>query len=162
MRLANALDWMDFKILALLQRQGRASNVDVANAVGLSPSPCLARTKRLQEIGVITGYGAHLSLAMMGSYILVFVEITIDKHRRPDLARFEQAAETVPEILECYNISGGYDYMLKIVTKDTSHFVAIMDKLLGMDIGIVRFQSYIVLREPFANRSIPIELLFEY
>ncbi len=161
MRAGTALDWMDFKILAKLQREGRASNVEVADAVGLSPSPCLARIKRLQKIGIITGYGANLSLAMLGKYITIFVEITIDRHHRRHLQRFEDVAEQMAEVLECYNVSGGYDYLVKIIARDTDHFQTVMEGLLGSDGGIKRFKSYIVLRQPFRKTEYPLRLLFE-
>lgn len=161
MRAATSLDGMDFKILAYLQQEGRATNVEVAEAVGLSPSPCLSRTKRLQALGVIAGYGVHLSLASLGETILIFVEVTINKHRREDLRRFEAVAGSIREVMECYNVSGGFDYLLKIVTRDTRHFQSVMEALLNAEIGIERFQSYIVLREPFIKQEYPLDLLFE-
>jgi DNA-binding Lrp family transcriptional regulator len=160
MRAGLELDRMDFKILAHLQRMGRCSNVELANQVGLSASPCLARVKRLQDIGVIEGFGAHLALAELGDFLIVFTEVTISNHRRKDLRRFEEAAEKVPEIMECYNVSGGYDFLLKIVTRSISHFQSIMDSLLGADLGVEKFSSYIVLRVPFAKHEIPLDRLF--
>ena len=81
---AISLDQFDLKILAHLQREGRCSNVELADAVGLSQSPCLVRTKRLQEVGVIRGYGADIALEKLGRNVIVFSEVTISSHRRPD------------------------------------------------------------------------------
>ena len=160
MRSSIKLDRIDFKILAHLQRMGRCSNVELADTVGLSPSPCLSRVKRLMKAGVIEGYGAHLGIAKLGDFVIVFAEITISNHRRNDLRRFEEAAEKVPEIMDCYNVSGGYDFLLRIVTRSVSHFQQVMDFLLESDLGIEKFSSYIVLRIPFIKHEIPIDRLF--
>src|SRR3982751_5125282 len=103
------LDRFDLKILVRLQHEGRCSNVDLAESVGLSPSPCLLRTKRLQEVGLIRGYGAHIALEKLGDYVVVFSEITISSHRPHDFRKFEEGAAKYEEIVECYNVSGGYD-----------------------------------------------------
>ena len=160
MRTRVELDRMDLKILAHLQRMERCSNVELANSVGLSPSPCLTRVKRLQSIGVIEGFGAHLAMAKIGDFLTVFTEVTISNHRRKNLQRFEEAAETFPEIMECYNVSGGYDFLLKIVAGSVSHFQSVMDSLIEADLGIEKFSSYIVLRVPFVKHEFPLKRLF--
>lgn len=160
MRSGLKLDRMDFKILAHLQRMGRCSNVELADMVGLSPSPCLTRVNRLQKIGVIEGFGVQIGLAKLGEFVIIYTEITICNHRRKDLRRFEDAAEACPEIMECYNVSGGYDFLLKIVTRSVSHFQKIMDSLLEADLGIEKFSSYIVMRVPFVKHQVPLERLF--
>ena len=154
------LDRMDFKILEHLQRTGRCSNVELADMVGLSPSPCHARVKRLEKIGIIEGFGAHLALAKLGDFLIVFIEVTISHHRRKDMRRFEEAAEKFPEIMECYNVSGGYDFLLRIVTRSVSHFQNIMEALLEAELGIEKFSSYIVMRVPFVKHELPIDRLF--
>jgi DNA-binding Lrp family transcriptional regulator len=159
MRSTAPLDWMDLKILTHLQRTARCSNVDLASAVGLSPSPCLVRIKRLQDIGVIRRYNADIALEKLGEHVMVFSEITISNHRRHDFVRFEEAAAGFEEIIECYNLSGGYDYLLKIVTTSVASFQRIMDELLDMDIGIEKFSSRIVLRRPIEKREYPIHLI---
>lgn len=160
MRAGLDLDRMDFKILDHLQRMGRCSNVELAEMVGLSASPCLTRVKRLQEIGVIEGFGAHLALAQLGDFLIVFSEVTLSGHRRHHMRRFEEAARMVPEIMECYSVSGGYDFLLRIVTRSVSHFYDIMDGLLQADLGIEKFSSYIVLRVPFVKHELPLDRLF--
>jgi len=160
MRSELKLDRMDFKILAHLQRLGRCSNVELAESVGLSASPCLTRVKRLENIGVIEGYGAHLALAKLGDFLIVFAEVTLRNHRREDLRRFEMAAEKFPEIMDCYNVSGGYDFLLRIVTRSVSHFQHIMDSLLEADVGVEKFSSFIVLRVPFLKHEVPLDRLF--
>ena len=156
---AVSLDRFDLKILTHLEREGRCSNVELAEAVGLSQSPCLVRTKRLQESGVIRGYGADIALEKLGDYVIVFSEVTISSHRRPDFRKFEEAADRHCEIVEWYNVSGGYDYLLKIVAPSVACFQELMERLLQDDIGIEKFTSRIVLRQPFDKRTYPLSLI---
>lgn len=153
------IDQFDLKILAHLQREGRCSNVELADAVGLSQSPCLVRTKRLQKLGVIRGYGADIALEKLGGHVIVFCEVTISSHRRHDFRKFEEAAARHREILECYNVSGGYDYLLKVVAPCVARFQELMERLLQDDIGIEKFSSRIVLRQPFDKRAYPLGLI---
>lgn len=159
MRSSASLDPFDIKILVHLQREGRCSNVDLSAAIGLSESPCLLRTKRLQEIGVIRGYRAEVTLEKLGSHVIVFSEVTISSHRPSDFRKFEAGAGKYHEIVECYNVSGGYDYLLKIVAPNISYFQALMDRLLEDDIGIEKFASRIVLREPLEQRGYPLSII---
>src|SRR6185312_1147457 len=110
---APKLDRIDLKILAQLQRTGRITNVELADAVGLSPSPCLTRVKRLEQVGYISGYGAQIDLKKLGDFVTVFTEVTLQDHRSSDFVRFESKIRNVDEIMECYLVSGGYDYLLK-------------------------------------------------
>lgn len=154
-----SLDPFDIKILAHLQRDGRCSNVELANAIGLSESPCLARTKRLEEGGILRGYGAQVALEKLGRHVIVFCEVTLGSHRTDDLRRFEAGAARYGEIVECYNICGGYDYLLKIVAPGVTHFQALMERLLDDAIGIVKYSSRIVLCQTLAGRGDPLQVL---
>ena len=156
---AVALDRFDLKILAYLEREGRCSNVELADAVGLSQSPCLVRTKRLQEAGVIRGYGADIALEKLGDCVTVFSEVTISSHRRPDFRKFEEAADRYREIVDWYNVSGGYDYLLKIVVPSVAYFQELMERLLQDDVGIERFTSRVVLRQASGKRTQPLSLI---
>ncbi|KQM20444.1 AsnC family transcriptional regulator [Sphingomonas sp. Leaf24] len=155
------LDRLDFRILAQLQRNGRITNVDLADAVGLSPSPCLSRVKRLEKAGYITGYGAHVALAKLGETLTVFTEITLKDHRTGDFSRFEQRARNVPEIVECHLVSGGYDYLVKFITRNVSQYQELIESILESDFGIEKYFSYIVLKSPIVKRYDPIEALFD-
>ncbi|WP_242416180.1 Lrp/AsnC family transcriptional regulator [Sphingomonas panni] len=158
---APKLDRLDFRILAQLQRNGRITNVDLADAVGLSPSPCLSRVKRLEKAGYITGYGAHVALAKLGETLTVFTEVTLKDHRTGDFSRFEQRARNVPEIVECHLVSGGYDYLIKFITRNVSQYQELIESILDSDFGIEKYFSYIVLKSPIVKRYDPIETLFE-
>ena len=158
---APKLDRLDFRILAQLQRNGRITNVDLADAVGLSPSPCLSRVKRLEKAGYITGYGAHVALAKLGETLTVFTEVTLKDHRTGDFSRFEQRARNVPEIVECHLVSGGYDYLVKFITRNVSQYQELIESILDSDFGIEKYFSYIVLKSPIVKRYDPIETVFE-
>lgn len=154
------LDRIDIRILSHLQRNGRISNVDLADAVGLSPSPCLTRVKRLEKAGYIKGYGAHVQLEKLGSVQLVFVQITLSDHKREDFTKFESYIRQVDEVMECHLVSGGFDYQLTFLTRNVVHYQSVMENLLDQHIGIDKYFSYIVIKSPVVKKFYPIENLF--
>ena len=154
------LDRLDLRILSQLQKNGRITNVDLADAVGLSPSPCLIRVKRLEQAGYISGYGAQLRLEKLGDTLTVFTEVTLADHHREDFFRFEAAIRDVDEILECHLVSGGYDYLLRFLTRGVNHYQKVIEGLLERNIGIEKYFSYIVIKSPFVKTHCPIERLF--
>ncbi|UIN36841.1 Lrp/AsnC family transcriptional regulator [Methylobacterium oryzae] len=156
------LDRIDVNILARLQQNGRMTNITLASEVGLSPSPCLARVKRLEKAGYISGYGAHLNLAKLGEAQLVFTSVTLGDHRREDFVRFEQSIRSVNELVECHLVSGGFDYLLKFMTRGIPHYQQVIDNLLDRKIGIAKYFTYIVIKSPIAKNHVPLEaILFD-
>ncbi|WP_342363494.1 Lrp/AsnC family transcriptional regulator [Terrarubrum flagellatum] len=155
------LDRIDMKILAQLQRNGRLTNVNLADAVGLSASPCLLRVKRLEQAGYISGYGAHLNLARLGETVTVFTEITLTDHTKEYFQRFEAALRRIDEAMECHLVSGGYDYLVKFVTRGLSHYQEIVEGMLERNIGISKYFSYIVIKTPIQKFEHPLGSLFE-
>lgn len=155
------LDRIDLRILAHLQKNGRITNVELSNAVCLSPSPCLVRVKRLEQAGYITSYSAHIDLAKLGDTLTVFTEVTLSDHHVEDFSRFEKAIRQVDEVIECHLVSGGYDYLLKFVVRGVNHYQALMEGLLKRNIGIEKYFSYIVIKTPFVKSHLPIEQLFD-
>ena len=153
------VDRLDLRILAQLQKNGRMTNVDVADAVGLSPSPCLIRVKRLEQAGYIAGYGAHLRLEKLGDTLTVFTEVTLNDHHREDFVRFETAIRDVDEIMECHLVSGGYDYLLRFVTRGVNHYQQVIEGLLERNIGIEKYFSYIVIKSPVVKSTVPLRSL---
>lgn len=149
------LDRIDLKILVELQKNGRITNADLADRVGLSPSPCLMRVRRLEAGGYITGYGASVNLAKLGELISVFTEVTLADHRHADFARFEAAVREVEEVMECHLVSGSYDYLLKFVARGIVHYQETMEGLLERQIGIDKYFSYVVIRSPFVRDYYP-------
>lgn len=154
------LDRIDLKILAKLQQHGRITNVELADAAGLSPSPCLTRVKRLEQAGYITGYGAQINLNQLGEFLTVFTEVTLAEHRRGDFSRFETRIAKVDEIVECHLVSGGYDYLLKFITRGVAHYQSIIEGMLEGDYGISKYFSYVVIKSPFIKHHFPIQHLF--
>ena len=160
MTLPSKLDRIDLKILAELQKQGRITNVELADAVGLSPSPCLTRVKRLEAAGYITGYSAQLELKKLGDVLTVFTQVTLSDHRSDDFARFEAAVRGIGEIVECHLVSGGHDYLLKFITNGVNHYQSVIEMMLERNIGIEKYFSYIVIKTSFVKTYYPIERLF--
>jgi len=154
------LDRIDINILTQLQRNGRVTNVDLADAVGLSPSPCLLRVKRLESAGYITGYNAHIDIAKLGETVTVFTEVTLSDHHREDFVKFEASIRTIDEVIECHLISGGYDYLLKFLTRGVAHYQTVIESILERDIGVSKYFSYIVIKSPIVKLHYPLGKLF--
>ena len=155
------LDRIDFQILSHLQEHGRMTNVGLANAVGLSTSPCLYRVKRLENIGYIKSYGARIALELLGDHLIVFTEVTLTGHRIANFSRFLQRAGEVHEIIECHHVTGGYDYLLKVIARSVGHYQTIMEQLLEGDAGIGKYSCYVVLGSPIVREGYPIGQLFD-
>jgi DNA-binding Lrp family transcriptional regulator len=157
---AMKLDRIDIKILHELQKNGRVTNVELAELVNLSPSPCLMRVKKLQADGYIEGYSAQINIGKLGQTLIVFTEVTLKNHRQIDFARFLAAVEKVDQLIECHLVSGGYDYMMKFVTAGIGEYQTIMERLTDMDIGIDKYFSFVVLKSPIVKPYLPLTSLF--
>lgn len=156
------LDKIDIKILSELQKNGRISNVELAEVVHLSASPCLMRVKKLQEEGFIVGYSAQIDVAKLGQTLTVFTEITLKNHRPTDFSRFIATVEKVDSVIECHLVSGGYDYMVKFITPGISEYQTIMERLLELDIGIDKYFSFVVLKSPIVKAHLPLDAIFTH
>lgn len=154
------LDRIDINILAELQRNGRISNIDLAKSVALSPSPCLLRVKRLEHAGYITSYNARIDLSKLGETITVFTEVTLNDHHREDFTKFETAIRAIDEVIECHLVSGGYDYLLKFLTRGVAHYQSVIEDILVRDIGVAKYFSYIVIKSPIEKLHYPLAKLF--
>jgi len=153
------LDRIDINILAHLQKNGRLANVELAEAIGLSPSPCLSRVRRLEEAGYIVSYNARLHLAKLAEHIIVFTEVTLNDHRREDFIKFEADIRRYEAIQECHLVSGGYDYLLKFVIKNVAKYQELMEAILDRNIGIEKYFSYIVIKTVFDKGPVPVKSL---
>ena len=154
------LDRIDIKILHELQKNGRVTNVELADLVNLSPSPCLMRVKKLQSEGYIDGYSAQINVSKLGQTLTVFTEITLKNHRQIDFARFLTSIEKIDQVMECHLVSGGYDYLLKFITAGISEYQEIMERLTDLEIGIDRYFSFVVLKSPIVKSHMPLTSLF--
>ncbi|MBZ9726370.1 Lrp/AsnC family transcriptional regulator [Mesorhizobium sp. CO1-1-11] len=155
------LDKIDIKILSQLQKNGRVTNVELADLVNLSPSPCLMRVKKLQAEGFITGYSAQIDVSKLGQTLTIFTEVTLKHHQQNDFARFLAAIQKVDSVIECHLISGGYDYLVKFVTAGISEYQTIMERMLELDIGIDKYFSFVVLKSPIVKSHLPLDVIFD-
>jgi len=155
------LDRIDIAILANLSQDGRMSNVSLAEAVGLSPSPCLQRVKRLENAGIISGYRARIELAKVVEAVTIFTEVTLVDHRRENFIRFETGIRNVLELQECHLVSGGYDYLLRFLCRSIAQYQEMMEGLLERNLGIAKYFSYIVIKSPIIRDRIPVKELIE-
>jgi len=140
------LDPIDLKILAALQAEGRITKLTLSERVNLSPSACFERLRRLEQSGYIKGFHADIDLHRIVKTTTALVEVTLGRHEAKDFSRFEQAVAATPEVLECYSIGGGIDYILKVVAVDIDHYQAVIDRLLAADLGIAKYFTYFVTK----------------
>lgn len=143
----SALDRTDRRILALLQRDGRISNVKLAEAVHLSPTATLERVRRLTEQGYILGYRARLDPHKLGAGMLVFVEIILDRTTETVLEDFRKAVRDQPEIMECHLVAGGFDYLLKLRVADMEDYRRVAGRVLWRLPGVRETRTYAVMEE---------------
>lgn len=155
------LDRIDINILSTLQDRGNITNVALADAVGLSPSPCLQRVKRLERAGFIDGYRAVLNLRKLAEHVVVFTEITLSDHRRKDFTKFEVEIRKHPHVMECHLLSGGYDYLVKFIARGVTQYQEIMEDLLDRNLGIDKYFSYIAIKPVVSNHTVPVRDLVE-
>jgi Lrp/AsnC family leucine-responsive transcriptional regulator len=150
------LDRTDQAILAELQRDGRLSNRDLAERVHLSESACLRRVRTLEEGGVIDRYAALVSQSKVGLPGNVFVSITLNRQEQADLAAFEAAVKRVPEVMECYLMTGQQDYLLRVVVSDPADFERLHSQHLTRLPGVARVQSSFALRTVRKSTELPV------
>ncbi|MGV2186600.1 Lrp/AsnC family transcriptional regulator [Rhizobium rhizogenes] len=150
------LDAIDLRILDAIQRDGRITKLALAEKVGLSPTPCWLRLRKLEKAGIISGYHAHLSLRRLAPVASVMVELALANHRQSDFERFERAIATIPEIVSCWSVGGGVDYILRIMTPNIDAYQRLIDSLLDRDLGIERYFTYIVTKTVKDDTVLPV------
>lgn len=152
------LDRIDKSILAELQRDGRLSNRELAERANLSESACLRRVRGLEEAGVIDRYAALVNQAKVGLPGNVFISITLNRQEQADLAAFEEAVRRVPEVMECYLMTGQHDYLLRVAVSDAADFERLHSQHLTRLPGVARVQSSFALRTVRKSSELPIPL----
>ena len=151
------LDRYDRRILEVLQQEGRISNQDLAERIGLSPSPCLRRVRALEETGVITAYRAVLDAKALGLTLLALVHISMDRHTPERFANFEQAIAELPEVLECLLITGqDADYQLKVIVRDMEDYQALLLNRITRIEGVSGVHSSFVMRRVIDKTALPL------
>jgi len=151
------LDDIDKKILNILQENGRITNAQLAQEVGLSPPPMLERVKKLEKNGIIKQYVAKLDLAKVDKSTMVFVSLSLARHRIKSIDLVNQEILRLPEVLECYHIAGEQDYLLKIVVKDVQEYEQFILKKLAQISAISKIKSYVVLSTVKSDTKILVE-----
>lgn len=151
------LDRYDRHILEILQQDGRISNQDLADRIGLSPSPCLRRVRALEEAGLISGYRALVDAKALGLSLMALVHISMDQHTPERFTRFESAIREIPEVIECLLITGqAADYQLKVVVRDMDAYQdLLLNRITGIG-GVTGVHSSFILRRVIDKTALPI------
>lgn len=151
------LDRYDLRILEVLQQDGRISNQDLADRIGLSPSPCLRRVRALEESGLIAGYHAHLEPKLAGLSLAALLHISMDQHTPERFANFEARIAEIPEVLECLLITGQEaDYQLKVIVRDMDAYQELLLNRITRIAGVTGVHSSFVLRRVIDRASLPL------
>jgi Lrp/AsnC family transcriptional regulator, leucine-responsive regulatory protein len=152
----HALDATDLKILDELQRNGRLANVDLAQRINLSPSPCLARVRALERAEVIDRYVAIVNPASLGLTLSVFIQVTLEKQVEAALNRFEAKMNSCPEVMECYLMTGDSDYLIRAVVKDVAALQQFIVHELSKIPGVANIKSSFSLKQVKYKTALPI------
>lgn len=151
------LDEIDVRILEVLQRDGRISNQDLADEVGLSPSPCLRRLRELEKRGVIQKYVALVNPAAVGHGLQAFVEVRLDRQTRAAVDKFEFEILKLPQVLECYLMAGDWDYVLRVVVHDLDALRDFHMNFLGKIAGVGNVKSNISMKQVKYSTALPLQ-----
>ncbi len=152
-----ALDKYDLQILNALQKDGRISNVHLAEKVSLSESACLRRVRALEETGVIDRYAALVSQPKVGLSGNVFVHIGLHREEESELTAFEEAVRNIPEVMECYLMTGEFDYLLRVVVSDMADFERLHRDALTRLPGVARVNSSVAIRTVQKKTELPLQ-----
>ena len=150
------LDAIDWQILGLLQADARMSNVELAKAVGLSPSPCLNRVRALEESGYISRYVTLLDALRVGLKVSVFIQVTLERQVETALERFENAIRGRPEVMECYLMTGDADYLIRVVVADIQQLEEFILKFLTKLPGVGNIKSSFALKQVKYQTALPL------
>jgi len=153
---ATALDRTDRKILDLLQRDGRLANVELAEKVALSPSPCLRRVRALEEAGVVRQYVALLDPGKVGLALLAYVNVKLEKRGKMPIDDFSKAVQAWPEVVACYSMTGDMDYLLRVQVADLDHYTRFMMERLLKQAGVIDVKSNFVLERIKDTTALPL------
>ncbi|MEX2131190.1 MAG: Lrp/AsnC family transcriptional regulator [Pseudohongiellaceae bacterium] len=151
-----ALDKTDFRILHHLQNNGRISNTELADSVGLSPSPCLRRVKVLEENGIIKRFAAIVDPKSVGLPISIFVNVSLRSQERRNLEQFEAQIAQYREVMECYLMTGSFDYMLRVVVPDLESYEHFLAERLTRTPGVANIQSSLTLKQVVYKTELPL------
>ena len=147
------LDAINNRILHELVRDGRISNADLADRVGLSPSACLRRVQELERTGVISGYRAVLNRAALGAGFTAYILVGLSDHTRQAQKAFEKSISASPEVLECHNVTGAFEYLLRVEVADLAAYKVFHTDVLGTLPQVNSITTYVVMESPKDERA---------
>lgn len=153
----NSIDRIDRKILAVLQEDGRITNQNLADRVALSPSACLARVKRMEKSAIINGYKAQVDVTKLGPSLTIFAELTSSAHDTTNNRKIEQALEEMPEVIEAYQVSGSYDYLVRFLVPDIERWTALADQLVDGGLKIETIRSVASMKKVKSWTGVPMD-----
>ncbi len=154
--MADSLDRIDRRLLALLQADGRLSVAELARRVHLSPTPCFERVRRLEREGYIRGYAADLDPGKLGAGLIAFVEVQLDRTTPDVFNRFRDGVIGLTPVQECHMVAGGFDYLLKVRTADMAAYRRFLEDLAALA-GVEQTHTYVVMEEVKSSRAVPID-----
>ena len=150
------LDRIDRRILEFLQDHGRASNLELAQAANLSPAQCHRRHKRLEEMGYIAGYETRLNQARLDLGVIAFIHVAMEKGHLRDMPKFQDLIADLPQVLECYTVTGDFDYVVKVIARDLKALsVFLMETLIQLP-GVTGVRSSVCLDEIKCTMALPL------
>lgn len=149
-------DKTDRKILDALQDNARITNIELAQMIGLSPSPCLQRVRRLQESGLISRYVTLLNPLALGLTVSVFIQVSLERQVERALESFEKAIQSRPEVMECYLMTGDADYLLRVVVPDVPSLERFIVNYLSKISGIASIKSSFALKQVKYKTALPL------
>ncbi len=152
------LDEIDLKILERLQHDGRVTNVELAQSVGLTAPPCLRRMRALEDDGIIAAYHAAIDPTKMGYTIIVFAMVSLKSQAEEDLQAFEDHVQGLPEVRECYMLNGEIDFMLKVVAKDLQEFQKFLTSHLTSAPNVASVKTSLTIRSAKHEPGVPIDI----
>lgn len=153
---SGTLDKISKRILSELQNNGRISNVDLAAKVNLSPAACLERVRKLQDTGYILGYVTQLNPELLGVSLMVFIEVVLDRTTPEVFEEFKKSVQSIPEIMECHMVAGGFDYLIKARVKDMNAYGVFLGKALLQLKGVRETHTFAVMEEVKNSIRLPV------
>jgi DNA-binding Lrp family transcriptional regulator len=155
------LDKTDLKILQNLHDQGRITNQDLANLIHLSPSSCLQRVRRLEKVGVIASYSANLELGSIARQIMCIATVSLRNHTQKEFEQYEELIATIPEVVECFTVSGESDFFVRVICPDMKRYLEINGELLSANSSRVNINTFVVMKENKRFHGVNLKTLVE-
>lgn len=155
----STLDKTDLRILKVLQNHARITNQDLADKIHLSPSSCLVRVRKLEQAGILESYHAALNLKKICRMVQCIVTVSMKNQTTKDFSQFQQYVNGLPEVLECYTVSGAFDFFLKVAAPNMERYLEITDLLIECTDAEVHLSTHVIMDENKVSRAYPLEEL---